>query len=415
MNHAFFRSAPIAAALVLALGLPPAMAQSIGGSGALRLSAPSTGDQVVAAVQAPAGAALETGDLDRTPVAVSWALEPDQAIDTQPAAFVQESRGYWRDVDAQELRAGIALPLSATGAVIRFSPHASNAGARLSREDLVVIDRGNHLQADIVQAAADVDALRSAGMDAPAGTLAVKLSDTYVAPSITLAVPNAAGRWLVHVHEPNSTIALRLGTARDVVVAGQPLKVQAACEGARASAASGLISAPDGHSQPLTFTRQRDGSFAATIAPDAAHAGARALWEVHTFAQCAGPDVPRDARTAFAVALPVARLDGSVERLPGAKADGITLRFGVEAATASRYQVAGVLFGTARDGKQYPVAIGQSAAWLEAGNGTLDLRFDAASLANVRGIGAPWELRDLRLVNQADLGLLERRSIALSF
>src|SRR5690606_26192775 len=141
------------------------------------------------------------------PIAVAWALDPAAKL-AEPVPFVQESRDYWRDVDERELRAGVALPLSAPGAVIRLSPHASNGGAELSRADLVVVGSGNHLQGEILQAAADTEALRAAGMDVPAGTLAVTLDEGYAAPTITLAAPNATGAWLVHVHEKQSTVAL---------------------------------------------------------------------------------------------------------------------------------------------------------------------------------------------------------------
>jgi hypothetical protein len=57
-----------------------------------------------------------------------------------------------------------------------------------------------------------------------------------------------------------------------------------------------------------------------------------------------------------------------------------------------------------------PVALAQSATWLTAGHGNIVLRYDAASLS----LGAPWEVRDLRLVNQADLSVQERRERAIS-
>ena len=77
----------------------------------------------------------------------------------------------------------------------------------------------------------------------------------------------------------------------------------------------------------------------------------------------------RDARTAFAVAIASARLDGRIERIMhGARAaGGVTARVGVEVADASRYQLAGVLYGTSTDGRLKPVAIAHAAAWLGIG------------------------------------------------
>ena len=59
-----------------------------------------------------------------------------------------------------------------------------------------------------------------------------------------------------------------------------------------------------------------------------------------------------------------------------------------------------------------PAAFAQSAAWLRPGDGTLTLHFDRASL---QGIGAPYELHDLRLQDQPAVSLVERHALALRF
>ena len=84
---------------------------------------------------------------------------------------------------------------------------------------------------------------------------------------------------------------------------------------------------------------------------------------------------------------------------------------GVQAASASRYQLAATLFGTNKQGALVPAAVAHSAAWLDSGEASINLRFDAASLKE-SGLAAPYELRDLRLTNQADMSLLERRERA---
>ena len=58
------------------------------------------------------------------------------------------------------------------------------------------------------------------------------------------------------------------------------------------------------------------------------------------------------------------------------------------------------------------VALGQSAAWLEAGKGQIGLSFDTDVVA-ASGLHAPFEVRDLRLVDQATMSLIERRGRAV--
>lgn len=380
---------------------------------ALHLAPASANDQVVHALRASANAA--TADLDRTPVAVAWKLDPQEKLEANPAPFVKESREYWTDVSEAQLRAGVKLPITAKEALIRLSPHGGNDAALDGASMLVRAGGKQRAAADATMQIADATALRNAGMDVPSGTVVMKLKADVGTGTTELVAPGAHGRYLVHVFEPQSTFVLKLSAERDNIVAGEALRFFASVDGAgtarKLQLVEGVISAPDGHTQPLSFARQADGRFVASVTPDAAHAGGPGLWEVHAFAsgKQSGQDVLRDAKSAFAVAQPTARFDGALARDDGN--DGFALRVGVEVAAASRYQVSGVVYGTAADGSLRPAAVAQSAAWLEAGHGSVRLGVDTASLT-ASGLAAPYELRDLRLMNQADLSLLERRSVA---
>src|SRR5262249_17868338 len=135
------------------------------------------------------------------------------------------------------------------------------------------------------------------------------------------------------------------------------------------------------------------------------------LWEAHAFtaSQAGRLTVLRDATTAFAVVAPSARFGGGASVTQDAA--GVHVALAVDTAAPSRYQVSAVLYGTGAAGALHPAAMAQSAAWIEHG-GTLSLGFDAASLG---GLHAPFELRDLRLANQADMGTIERRERGLAF
>jgi hypothetical protein len=374
-------------------------------------------DQVPTRLQALTIAKSATATLDRTPSAMSWAIDPQATLDTHPTPFVRESREYWIDATDVELQRGVNLSTSAAGALVRLSPHAGNS-AMLDASTLSFRANGKlYASTDAVHAAADQDALRTAGMDVPQGTLVVKLADALGTGKIELIAPGARGSYLIHVFEPSSPIVLTLQAGRDTIIAGEPIQFRASIQGGGSlDRLSGLVSAPDGHNQAIDFTRQTDGSFAASVTPDAAHAGGHGLWEVHAFGNATSKklSVQRDARSAFAVSIAAARLDGVIENVTTrAKDAGVTMRVGVETADASRYQLSGVLYGTLADGSLRPAAIAHSAAWLDAGRRTIDLRFDADALAQ-SGVAAPYELRDLRLINQADMSLIERRERAVA-
>lgn len=399
------KSAAMAASIVLGLAGQTQAAE-------LRLSAPTVADQVPTRLSAHPDTRAAAA-LDRTPVAVSWALDPSESLADRPQTFVQQSREYWLDATEAELRRGVALPTTADAALIRISPHGDNH-SRLKVDDLVIRNGGVELDGRAAtQSLVDETALRAAGMDVPEGTVIARLSPAAGSGRLELAIPAASGSYLIHVFEPTSTTVLSLTASRDTVLAGQSLRVTATLQGAKALTASGLLTAPDGYSQPFALQLQADGSWQADVVPDAAHARGPGLWEAHTFASGGTSRAPvqRDARTAFALSRPSARLDGTVAT-DGAQRSGLSLAVGIEAASASRYQLAGVLYGTAADGTRRPAAYAQSAAWLDAGNGRVTLNFDRNALDAAK-LTAPYELRDLRLSDQADLGLIERRARAV--
>lgn len=380
----------------------------------LRLNAPAATDQVPVRLAA-AKDERATAALDRTPVQLSWALDPADALSERPVPFVQESREYWLNASEAELQRGVALPTTAEAALIRISPHGNNS-SRLGIDDLVISSNGRQFSGrEATQSVADEAALRAAGMDVSEGTVIAKLAASVGKGNLRLSAPAARGSYLIHVFEPASSTVLRLGAARDTVVAGQSVRISASLQGAKASAAKGMLTAPDGHSQAFELSLQADGSWQADVVPDAAHASGPALWEVHAFASGGDARTPvlRDAKTALAVSRASARFSGEASTVPeGARSKGLRVNVGVETASASRYQLAGVLYGTDTGGVRRPAAYAQSAAWLAAGTGSLTLVFDAQALAGSK-LSGPYELRDLRLSDQADMSVIERRERAL--
>jgi len=388
---------------VLALSALSAAAQ------AASLLAPGAHDQVPAALahtSAPGASGLE-----RTPVRMSHALDASVAIETAPKPYLAQSREFWSDVGESELRAGVKFTTTAPGALIRLSPQGG-AGAALDPAGVLIRGSGKNLRADEAGTAADTKALRAAGMDVTEGTLAMRLSPAVGQGQLEIAAPHAQGRYLVHVFDPNSAVVLGFSADHDTVLVGSTITFRASIDGRNLNHASGLVTAPDGYSVDLKFSRNADGSFSARFTPDAAHAIGPQLWEAHVFTAATENRlaVLRDAKTAFAVSAPTAHLAGATES--HSDASGVHATFDVEAGAASRFQLSGVLFGTGSDGAMRAVALGQSAAWLEAGKGQIGLSFDTDVVA-ASGLHAPFEVRDLRLVDQATMSLIERRGRAI--
>jgi hypothetical protein len=407
----------------LTLGLLAILAAANAAATSHSLLLAGSDDMVPGHLQAlPPASALITRDAprphaERLPVSVSWALPGDAPINPVPQPFARASREYWMDVSATELQRGIALPLSAPGAIIRLSP-SDTRGGRLAASGVNVRIGGQSFAGDrAASQVGNVSALRASGMDVPDASLVMQLRPELGAGAATLTAAGASGRYVVHVFEPRSTLTVTARADRDVALLGEPVHVTVTLrDGDRArplQAVGGFLRAPDGQTTLLDYRAGTNGDFDATALP--LHASRTpGLWELHSFTLSDdghGNAVRRDTTSVFAVAVPDARLDGTADTRRG-RDRGIDVTLGLNAASASRYAVSGVLYGRDASGRMVPGAYAQSAAWVAPGRGALTLHFDRSSVV---GIGAPYELRDLRLQDQPAISLLEHRALALRF
>jgi hypothetical protein len=356
------------------------------------------------ALPAPAAA------IERKPVAFGWALDPGAEV-AAVAPFVAQSREWWTEVDATQLRKGVQIDTTAPGAVLRLSPIGKAPAIAPASLQLVRDGKAIAPAAAFAQRA-DAAQLQAAGFDAGAGAAVAQVSPALGSGRFQLQLASAQGRYLLHVFEPRSDTVLVAGAGRQQVLAGQGIEVAARLEsGGKARAGTqlgGILVSPSGRTVPLVFVPSRDGGARAAARVPADAMSEPGLWEAQVFAE--GTDgtlrLQRDGRTAFAVAQPTARLAGSY-RFDRA---GFGFALPVVVGSPGRYEVAGTLFATGSDGVSRPVAQAASAAWLEPGQRQLVLAFDRTHVP--LGYGAPYELRQLTLKDQARMGVLETREFA---
>jgi hypothetical protein len=392
--------------LTLSVALLAAIAG--GPASAARLQ-PASADDLVAqrlvALPAP------THAVERKPVAFAWALDPTASVDRVPA-FVGESREWYTSLDAAQLRQGVAIDTTAPGALVRLSPlgksAASAPAARERRRD------GRAIPGDRAFASrADASALQAAGFDPGAGSVVARIAPALGSGRVEVRLAQAQGRYLLHVFEPDSAAVLHSGATRAAVHAGDRVEVEARLDLARGVAPGtqfgGQLVAPSGRAVDLRFVAAPGGAVKALATLPADAAVESGLWEAQVFAEGRDGDrrVQRDGRVAFAVAQPTARLSGEVRIAPS----GIAFDLPVQVRSPGRYEVAATLFATGGDGIARPVAQAASAAWFEPGARSLTLAFDRNHVP--LGYGAPYEVRELTLKDQARMGLLERRELAM--
>ena len=215
---------------------------------------------------------------------------------------------------------------------------------------------------------------------------------------------------MVHVFEPESDLVLHARADRSHALNGESIAVEIAVVGGNRGVqaqAEALLVAPDGTSRPVPVSRNRNGNLSALARLPANASDAAGLWELQVFANADG--VPRDARTAFAVASPTARFKGSY----AFNTKLLRVALPVETGSVGRYEARGTLYASGPDRVLRPVAQAHAAAWFARGDGILVLDFDRAHVP--AGYGAPFEVRQLQLHDQTRLAPLETRERGVRF
>jgi hypothetical protein len=410
--------------LSAALGADSASAQAPALGRSVALLPPASGDLHAARLVSAGANLVAESDVSREPVSFTQALDARQAL-VAASPYVAESREFFREVSADELRAGVALPLTQPHALVRVHAAArelaAGRGAELALDPQRLVLRVGKTEYGAGTGMAllvDAEQLAAAGAPFVEGTTAFRIKPELGAGRIEVVAPDLTSdaRHVVQVFEPQSDLALRLSTARGAYLHGDTLELEArlVAAGTRAEVAAtrvqAFVTSPAGRVFPLPVVLGKDGRLSGRLTLDALVAPGPGLWELHVRFEGSvnGRALARDARTAFACSVPSARLAREVRIVQG---DGLQATFGVELASAGRYEVRGILYGTDATGVLRPLAAGYSARWFE-GSGALTLAFDAA-LLKASGLVAPFELRDVRLYDQGRMGLLQRQERAL--
>lgn len=401
--------------LALLAALLPLVAS---GAGQVSLLPAHAGDLVPVGLTPASHPATGTtkASLERAPVSFAWALD-EHAVLQRPTPHISESREFWRRIKADELVEGTVIHTTAPGAVLRLSPMAGSGKTTVTTRQLVLQHDGvTYSGDDAFDQLADTTQLKAAGLDLPERSIAMRLRRDLGAGEFRLKLAGAGSDMLLHVFEPESTEVFSLGSASDSVLDGGWLHVSArfaSAQGKQLREVAGTIAAPNGRLFDLDFVARGANEWVARTRVDAMAGIGDGLWEVHAKGVSDDGAVQRDARTAFNAAHAGARLVGAAD-VSLAKGGALQVSLPIEVASASRYNLAAVLYGSDAKGAMHPFAIAHSALWAEPGIAKVSLQFDPALLGK-RSLGAPFELRDVRLTDQATLGLIERRERALRF
>lgn len=359
---------------------------------------------------------------ETAPVSFAWALEGVTADSFGQTSARVESRQYWVDATGADLARGVSLPLSARGAVIRVSP--LEAGGK--RGGNLDIDPGNvqlslnGKRFDSSQSMMRVTngaSLQQLGMSVPSQTVAFKLDKAIPPGRLELAVASlpADQKLVVHVFEPESDWVAELALPRDTFVAGETLEFGFGLgdgQGkAQVDSVQAVLADPFAAKTWALEIDKASGTLVRTAPSDGYVSGRDGLFEAYVYLETVqdGLTIRRDLKLPVSIVPPLAKFSGrTVASLHG----GLTLEVGVQTAVPGRFQLNGQIFGTAADGTLKPLAMAQSAAVIEGRSGSIQLQVGSDILRN-SGLRAPFEVRNLELLDQGRMFVLQRQQRAL--
>jgi hypothetical protein len=397
------------------------LASACSASGDVRPLAAVAGDLAPSHLVAPRDDGPVPGNL--ATVTHARDLSPDRALAVRPSVRPDRSRRWWAKVKGSDLVAGVALPTTAGGATVSLRPlDEARAATGIDPNALVLVDPDGtaHDGDAAMEHVLGWDELRAGESPFAPGTSAFRIDGELGHGEWQLRVdaPLGDSDVLLHVVEPDSALELAARTDAPAYLHGHTVVIDVDARRGEAfveiAEASARARSPSGETQDIHLVASAKGRMQGTLelAEVAVLPGAAWVVEIEARIEHDGMLARRNARVAFAYGVPSAGLDGRFELVDSARGDH-SLALGLEVATAGRYAVAAVVWGTDAHGRAWPVGAVEAASWLEPDADAIELPL--AHLLDTPGLSAPYELRDLRLVDQSRLAILHRQAIAVAF
>lgn len=337
--------------------------------------------------------------LSRVPLSYSWATDA-QSLTFQKALKARPSKSLQRVITLAELRRGINLHTHADGAIVRVSVQKSKGHAALATLRIQTPDGVEHAPSEVADvhtpgaglAGADEHALPTVLVlhkNAGHGKFVLKSTDTAL---------DEATPVFVHVYDRYSDISLQVSTEKEHYYFGEDLVVKVRMDEGDDTLPIDYMTltlrSPEGETWSLSFYEVDEGLYEARMPLPEARNSHGENWYVEVLAESwlEEDTVSLSTHIAFSCSIQ----SGAVRSIRQTGSSPTLLETEIEVATASRYGLQAVLFGTGADGKRYPVSINQTAQWLEPGKHTLALQM---SVPEDRKAGAPWSVGYLQLTD----------------
>lgn len=367
---------------------------------------------------------IQTPKPSQSAASFSWFIGGmKEDIAEHPKTHLRESKEYWFRANGRQLKEGVSLPFSATGALVKINPQSKDGKKQAIHThaidplqvELTGPDGKRFSQGQGMAHVANAKDLAASDSPFPAGTSAFKMKSELGAGTFKIRTAQDVddeGNYFISVMEKNSDDVLTVQMDKANLHYGQSMLVKASYKQSGKAKASksmkAVLRSPSGKEHSVMMVRGKDNEYQGKLPMAFEKDAIGELWEVEvSMAHQAGQKaVRRVGKTAFAYAIPTARLQEDISvNQEQIRKGRLSVQFNLDVAVEGRYEVRAVLYATDGSGKLRPAVMGQSADWLAEGQQTLSLAFPLQE-AKQNGFSAPYEIKRVSLHDQKQLALL---------
>ncbi len=370
--------------------------------------------------------------IEKEAVHFSQPIATDKPISFKAKGFTSISDEYWFEVTGKQLKTGVDLSISTPGALVRLSGKLakdkySTQTKGIAPDSVQLFKNSKKLSAPFSQ---KVSQQEFATANIFPNSSAMKLNSELGKGEFTLKVNDDLDdnqRYVVNVKEKNAEHKLHLSLPKQSYMQGQAINFTSQLKATSTNKAAMIkgrqvayIKTPSGEKKPLNFTTNGD-QFQFTVPTNLSPAKRGQLFELHieTENETDGLRIKRNAKVAFAVAQPTARIEAVAELNQGIftvseddtlKQKSLASSFvdvDLQVASEGRYEVSAMIYGSTDEKLSLPFMLSRSAYYLTPGEYTVKLQLDTQIIKN-SGLKAPYIVKDVRLMDQSRIALLQQ-------
>ena len=370
--------------------------------------------------------------IEKETVHFSQRIASNKPISFKAKGYTSISDEYWFETTGKQLKAGVELAISTPGALVRLSGKQakgkySTQTKGIDPNSVQLFKNNKKLSAPFSQ---KVSQQEFATANIFPNSSAMKLNSKLGKGAFTLKVNDYLDdnqRYLVNVKEKNAEHKLHLSLAKQSYMQGQKISFTSQLKTTSTNKAMltqgrpvAYIKTPSGERKPLNFT-ENGNQFQFTVPTNLTPAKRGQLFELHveTENNTKGLKVKRNAKVAFAVAQPTARIETvaklNYDSITVSKDDAALQKtlapsfvdINLQVASEGRYEVSAMIYGSTGKKLSVPFMLSRSAYYLTPGEHTVKLQLDTNIIKN-SGLKAPYIVKNVRLMDQSRMALLQQ-------